>query len=337
MQSPKAPDVPIEDVRQTVGRHLRYGLSLPERTVRSTAGIVGGALRESAAVLLPRAFRDARTYRGFVGQMLDFMAEDVGGVARAREVREDERVESYVARKTVGNFVELASLATIHMSPLLVLALVSDIAYGSRAYLVEFAEELEQRGLIERADSIQKADDLLDAVADASRRTATAFDTPPLSVDGLRETIRNTRDSLAEVDVAGVLPEVELRRLWGRIGAAAQRQGVSTFDVSGIMALGSLDRVGKFGGGALSSVRAAGSLLDRHVFDHYRTVLADMEERGFYPSLATASRPYAEAVWRNFAADRPTLTEEFLTTGGVRRTWRHARDWIRARTSRREA
>ena len=337
MQSPKAPDVPIEDVRQTVGRHLRYGLSLPERTVRSTAGIVGGALRESAAVLLPRAFRDARTYRGFVGQMLDFMAEDVGGVERAREVREDERVESYVARKTVGNFVELASLATIHMSPLLVLALVSDIAYGSRAYLVEFAEELEQRGLIERADSIQKADDLLDAVADASRRTATAFDTPPLSVDGLRETIRNTRDSLAEVDVAGVLPEVELRRLWGRIGAAAQRQGVSTFDVSGIMALGSLDRVGKFGGGALSSVRAAGSLLDRHVFDHYRTVLADMEERGFYPSLATASRPYAEAVWRNFAADRPTLTEEFLTTGGVRRTWRHARDWIRARTSRREA
>ena len=192
-------------------------------------------------------------------------------------------------------------------------------------------------GLIERADSIQKADDLLDAVADASRRTATAFDTPPLSVDGLRETIRNTRDSLAEVDVAGVLPEVELRRLWGRIGAAAQRQGVSTFDVSGIMALGSLDRVGKFGGGALSSVRAAGSLLDRHVFDHYRTVLADMEERGFYPSLATASRPYAEAVWRNFAADRPTLTEEFLTTGGVRRTWRHARDWIRARASRREA
>ena len=142
---------------------------------------------------------------------------------------------------------------------------------------------------------------------DASRRTATAFDTPPLSVDGLRETIRNTRDSLAEVDVASVLPEVELRRLWGRIGAAAQRQGVSPFDVSGIVALGSLDRVGRFGSGALSSVRAAGSLLDRHVFDHYRTVLADMEERGFYPSLATASRPYAEAVWRNFAARSPDV------------------------------
>ena len=325
-----------EDVRQVVRRRLRYGLSLPERAVRSTAGIVGGALRESATVLLPRAFRDARTYRGFVGQMLDFMAEDMGGVERASE-RKDAPVERYVARKTVGNFVELASLATVHVSPMLILALVSDIAYGSRAYLSEFAQELEQRGVIEDADSIRKADDLLDAVADASQRTATAFDTPPLSVDELRETIRQTRDSLSEVDVANVLPEVELRRLWERMGAAAQRQGVSPFDVSGLMTLGALDRVGSFSGGALSSVQAAGTLLDRHVIDHYRMVLADIEERGFYASLATASRPYAEAVWRNFAADRPTLTEEFLAKGGFKRTWRRARDWIRAPRRRKSA
>ncbi len=183
---------------------------------------------------------------------------------------------------------------------------------------------------------MRRADDLLDAVADASKRTATAFDTPPLSVNGLRETIRETRDSLAEVDVASVLPEVELRGLWDRIGTAAQRQGVSAFDVSGLMTLGSLDRVGKLWTGALSGAQAAGTLLDRHVLDHYRSVLGDIEERGFYPSLATASRPYTEAVWRNFAADRPTLTEEFLATGGVRRTWGRARAWIRTRSRRRE-
>ena len=236
--------VPAEEVRQIVRRRLRYGLSLPERVVRSTAGVLGGALRESATVLLPQAFRDAQTYRGFVGQMLDFMAEDMGGVERAGQRHEGDRVERYVARKTVGNFVELASLATVHLSPMLVLALVSDIAYGSRAYLAEFAQELEQRGVIEDADAIRKADDLLDAVADASQRTATAFDTPPLSVDGLRETIRETRESLAEVDVASVLPEVELRGLWERISAAAQRQGVSPFAVSGLMTLGALDREG---------------------------------------------------------------------------------------------
>ena len=329
-------EVPTQDVREAVRRRLRYGLSLPERAVRGTAGIVGGALRESVSVLLPRAFRDAKTYRGFVGQMLDFMAEDMGGVERKQEQRDerDDHVERYVARKTVGNFVELASLATVHLSPMLVLALVSDIAYGSKAYLSEFAQELEQRGVIDDADSIRKADDLLDAVGAASQRTATAFDTPPLSVDELRETVRDTRDSLAEVDVASVLPEVELRRLWERMGATARRQGISAFDVSGLMTLGTLDRVGKLGGGALSSAQAAGTLLDRHVFDHYRTVLFDIEERGFYASLATTSRPYAEALWRNFRAERPTLTEEFIASGGVGRAWGRARDWVSARRRR---
>ena len=323
---------PPDDVRETVRRHLRYGLSLPERALRSTAGIVGGALRESAGVVLPRAFRDAKTYRVFVGQMLDFMAEDMGGVERVPGGGPDDRVDDYVARKTVGNFVELASLATVHMSPMLILALLSDLAYGSKAYLREFAEELEQRGVIDDAKSIHKADDLLEAVADASERTATAFDTPPLSVDGLRDTIRETRESLADVDVRNVLSEGELKRLWEGMGEAARRQRVSPFDVSGLMTLSALQRAGqarKIGSGALSSVQAAGTLLDRHVFDHYRTVLAEVEEKGFYPSLAEVSRPYTEAVWRNFAADRPTLTEDFLAKGGVGNAWRSVRDRIR--------
>ena len=180
-----------------IRRYLRYGLSIPERGLRSTAGVVGGALRESAAVLLPQAFRDAKTYQVFVGQMLDFMAEDMGGVQRTALPADEARVEGYVARKTVGNFVELASLATLHLSPMLVLAVVSDVAYGSKAYLNELAEELEKRNVIDDAGAIQKADDLLEAVADASGRTATAFDTPPLSVEGLKETIRETRESLA--------------------------------------------------------------------------------------------------------------------------------------------
>ena len=318
-----------------IRRYLRYGLSIPERGLRSTAGVVGGALRESAAVLLPQAFRDAKTYQVFVGQMLDFMAEDMGGVQRTALPADEARVEGYVARKTVGNFVELASLATLHLSPMLVLAVVSDVAYGSKAYLNELAEELEKRNVIDDAGAIQKADDLLEAVADASGRTATAFDTPPLSVEGLKETIRETRESLAQIDARNVLPEVELRRLWEGMRRSARQQGVSPFDISGLITLRSLDRIGKLGSGALSSVQAAGTLLDRHVLDHYRVVLADINEVGFYPSLAAASRPYAEAVWRNFALTRPTLTETFLADGGPRRVWNDARAWLSGRIGRR--
>ena len=323
LESSDAPDT------ASIRHHLIYGLSLPERAIRGTAGIVGGALRESAAALIPQTFRNARTYQLFVGQMLDFLAEDVGGVARPDRSKTS-RVENYVARKSVGNFIEMASLATIHVSPMLLLAIVSDVAYGSKTYLRELAEELEARGVIGDASAIQQVDDLLEAAASASEETAATFDTPPLSVNGLRETIRQTRDKLRGIDPAQLLSEDEISRLWDGIKSTARRENVSPLAISGAMTLGSLDQFAKVGSGALSSVRVAGGLLDRVVLDHYRTVLKDIRENGFYPTLAESSRPYAEALWLNFSADRATVTERFLTGGGAERVLGKARRWLGA-------
>ena len=54
-----------------VYQYLVYGLSVPERALRSASGIVGGALHESASLLVPMAFRNSRTYKSLVGQMLE--------------------------------------------------------------------------------------------------------------------------------------------------------------------------------------------------------------------------------------------------------------------------
>lgn len=310
--------------------YLLYGLSLPERAIRGTAGVVGGTLRESAAILVPQSFRNARTYRIFIGQMLDFMAEDMAGVDHEHRPGPP-RVENYVARKTVGNFVDLTTLATLHVSPMLLLALVGDIAYGSKTYLKELAEDLEVRGVIEDAGAVRQADDLLDAVAEASQKTAQTFDTPPLSVDGLQDTIRQTRESVAEMNPARVIPKKELDRLWGRIRATAKGEGVSPLAVSGLMTLGTLEKIGKIGTGTLSTVRVAGSLVNRHVFDHYRDALADIHRVGFYKTLSASGRPYANALWRNFSTQRATLTEEFIKGGGAGRTWRRVRGWVPGR------
>ena len=300
-----------------------YGLSLPERVLRSTAGVVGGTLRESAAVVLPDAVRNAKTYQVFVGQMLDFMAERIG------RVDSPERGSSeFLARKTVGNFIDVASLATLHLSPMLLLAIVSDLAYGSQAYLREMAEEMQRQGVIADASKIRRVDDLLDQVADFSGQTANAFDQPPLSADGLKETVRQTREALARIDIAEVLPQPELRRMWSDLHDAARRQGVSTFRISGAVTLASLDKVGRLGSGALSTVQAAGTLLDRHVLAHYRGVLGNVERQGFYTSLAASSRPYLEAAWGNFSPLRTTVTEDFLRHGGASRAWGKARRWL---------
>jgi hypothetical protein len=69
----------------TVYDYLLYGLSLPERALRSTGALVGGTLRESSELLLPRAFRNSQSYRLFLQQMLDFVVEDVGGVQRDQD------------------------------------------------------------------------------------------------------------------------------------------------------------------------------------------------------------------------------------------------------------
>ena len=308
--------------------YMLYGLSLPERAIRGTAAVVGGTLRESATFLVPQSFRNAKTYQVFIGQMLDFMAEDMAGVD-PKHRPSPPRVENFVARKTVGNFVDLATLATFHVSPMLLLALVGDIAYGSKAYLKELAEDLEARGVIEDASAIQQADDLLDAVASASQKTAQSFDTPPLSVDGLKETIRQTRESVSEIDPSVVLPKEDLDRLWERIRSTAKGEGVSPLEISGLMTLGTLDKIGKIGTGTLSTVRVAGSLVNRHVLDHYREALGDISRDGFYRTLSTSSRPYVDALWRNFSSERATLTEDFIKSGGVGRTWRRVRGWVK--------
>ncbi len=314
----------------SVRDYLLYTLSLPERTLRSASGLLGGALRESACLLVPQAFQDCKTYSIMVGQMLDFLAEDVGGVERAQAdpAGAAAKVENFVARKAVGNFVEMAGLATFHLSPMLLLAVVSDVAYGSQAYLKELAGELKQHGVIDQDSTIDHVDDLFNAIASAAGTTASAFDTPPLSVDGLRQTIDDTRRAVNSIDPTKVIPQAEVTRLWKDIHEIASAQGVDPLAVSSAMTLYSLDRIGSASRGALSTVRAAGTLFDRHVVDHYRSGLRRIQERGFYTTLAETSKPYTDAVWTNFSTSRSTITEDVLSGRLVGQAWSTVRRWF---------
>src|SRR5262245_47464178 len=139
---------PSATTPRTPLQHLGYVLSLPERAVRGGTGLVGGMLRESASLLVPQSFQSSRTYSVMVRQMLDFLVHDVGGVAQGNQASSTSAVDNYVARKAVGNFVDMAALATLHASPLMLLAVVSDVAHGSKVYLKELADELKAEGVI---------------------------------------------------------------------------------------------------------------------------------------------------------------------------------------------
>src|SRR6187401_773969 len=163
-------------------QRVLFWLSVPERALRSGVNLLGGALRETAELLVPQTFQDSRSYTLMVRQMLDFLVEDVGRGPN-RKVAEGEiekRDADFLARKTVGNFVEMSALATLHISPLTLLAIVSDLAYGSKVYLEELAVELKRDGVIDESSTIHSASDLLSAVAETSGKTAAVFNTPPL-------------------------------------------------------------------------------------------------------------------------------------------------------------
>jgi hypothetical protein len=303
-----------------------YWLSVPERTLRGGVNLVGGALRESASLLVPQSFQDSRSYTLMVRQMLDFLVEDVGR-GPARTSGEECRDADFLARKTVGNFVEMSALATLHLSPLTLLAIVSDLAYGSKVYLEELATELKRDGVIDENSTINSAGDLLAAVAETSSKTAAVFNTPPISVDGLRQTIEETRDSLNTINPRQILPEAEIRRLWTEMKQIADHEHIDLLQVSGAVTMQALSKAGTVSQGALSGVRVAGRLLDRHVVAHYSEAVARIRSVGVYRSLSETSGPYLAAVWENFSPKSSTVTEDLLSGKLVGAAWSTVRRW----------
>ena len=305
---------------------LVYGLSLPERTVRSTSAIVGGLVNETAARLIPTAFRSSRSYSVFIQQALDMMIHDVGGVKNANQPVVDE-AESKLARKAVGGLLDVAGAATLHLSPMTVLAVFSDLAYGSSHYLKLLSEELKREGIIDDVSSIDHVSDLVDVLNSASGKAAEAMDTPPISLDGFKETIQQLRTEINKVDPSHVIPQAEIQRMWREMESAATQADVGLWDVSTTMTMFAVNRVSTGTRGALSSISVAGNILEEHIFTHYFDALDQIEENGLYQTLADVSTPYLSAVWENFAGERETWTEELVTGRMFGKAWNSVRGW----------
>ncbi len=318
----RPPDI-AESALAPLARNLLFGLSLPERVVRSAVGLTAGAVKEFAGFIVPSAFQTSKSYEIAITNSLNFLTETVGGVKRA-EAKADEAGET-IARRAVGNFMDLAGLATFHVSPMWVLAVVSDVCYGTKTYVAEVAKELQAQGVIDDASTIHHVDDILDAIQRASGSAASTFDKPPLSVEELRTTIDETRQSLAQADVRKLIPQAELAGYWNEMQQAAAADNVSLLDVSAAITMNTLARVGTVSQGALTGVRVAGGIFNRNVLGHYRDSLNRLIEKGFYEMVRESYQPYVDAVWTNFSGERKSWTEQVLDPNnvalGMKRVW----------------
>ena len=267
-------------------------LSLPERVVRALAAVLGGAVHETAEVLLPRFARRSRLYEATAKNLLRIVIELFGDVEREAPIGEPDAGE-LLKRKTAGNAMELGSIAAFGFSPLWLLAAASDISHGSRVYLEVLVAELKRAGVVAKGAELQSLDDLLGALEGASGTTARLIDLPPFELSGLRASFSELRSSASELPT----PQ-QLAALYAGLQRTAARERQSLLEVSSGIGLA-----------FLLSARHVGR---EHVVVPYREDWQPLREEGFAAYARRISGPYLAAMSGHFDPERETWTERGL-------------------------
>jgi hypothetical protein len=297
-------------------QRLRYGLSLPERTIRSLASLAGGTSSLLVETLFPESLRKTITYELTIGLMQRFVVEQVAGMEPKRLEGTTELAKDYVQRKMAGTALEAAGLLTIGFSPLWVMAIAGDAAAGSKIFLNRLVKYLKQNGVMAEQKQARNLLDVLEAIQDASRRSATALDMPPLTRRDLVAMADEMKASYYQVfkNSKNLLPHLEA--IWQRMEQIARRDNVSMERLSGAVALDVVTWSKRGMGVARSAGRAGSELIDEQILDSYRRALATAAEQGMDKYMRDQMRPFLQMAKAHFDPARKTWTETRLKGKG---------------------
>ena len=188
---------PLKDAAKFLWNGTVYALSLPERYVRGLSALLGGIFKETTDILVPGVVKDTTSYNIFVGNILRFTVENVGGV---KGVYDDEGLEGeFATRKLIGNTIEGVGIATIHLSPLWFFAFFADSVKGGQAYLERLHEEMVENGYIGPETSADSFTTLFEGLERTTTSFAQNIDTPPLTKDEILSNIEEIRDSISDL------------------------------------------------------------------------------------------------------------------------------------------
>jgi hypothetical protein len=268
--------------------------SIPERLVRSLAAVIGGALHETGALVLPRFVRQSRLYEATAKNLLRVLVEGVGSVEGAStEQKDGPDPGQIVKRKVAGNVVELGSIAAFGFSPLWILAAASDVVHGSRTYLDSFVRELKAKGVIESGATFETVDDLLAVLEGETGTTARLIDMPPLEVAAMRDTVTEFRSHTSDLP-----SQDEMAAVYASLRRTADQERRPLLDVST--------------GVGLAFLAATRSVGREHIAGPYAEDWEPLRSEGFARYAQRISKPYGQAVGRHFDGERPTYTERVL-------------------------
>lgn len=302
----------VNEAASALSAVFRYATSLRERTIRSATAFAG-AVRESSDWLVPNSFRNARSYAIFARQMLEYVndAANVRLVFSGKENESEKSAHVDLARKTVGNLFDMTALATFSFSPITVLAVYSDLGHGDSSYLIQLSDRLKEHAIVDSSVQLSSSAELADAIAAAAGGATDVFDQPPIATESLRRTIAHIQ---AEVDTASErVSSEELGQLWRQMQLAAQQQSASMWDISATISVVTLSARLQTGEATPTVLSLPANTTGPDLVDQYWNGLRAIERDGLIPTLSSASEPYMDTIWSNFAVNRRTWTEQLLT------------------------
>ena len=305
---------PIKKVGKALWNVSLYTLSIPERYMRGLTALTGGMLKETTDLVVPDFVQDTTSYNIFVGNLLRFAVENVGGV---EGLYEDDSLEGeYATRKVIGNAIEGVGIATVHASPLWIFAFFADSVKGGQAYLDRLSDELVERGYIESEKTSKSLKGLLEGIEKTTSSFAQNIDTPPLSKDEIINNVSEIRDSINELWVttgkaAGDITE-DVGDIMQEFIDTANEEDQSFLELGGLMTLQATSRAKKAVGMAITAPHVAGKMLSDNILGYYRDTLADIHEHGYAQVASEVIDPYGNAILKQFDANKETWTEKIF-------------------------
>jgi hypothetical protein len=224
----------MTDFQEKTGFSLGFGLSLPERTIRALAALVGGLIYELTEILLPGWLRRTRLYQAIIAGLLRIVVELVGGVSGVL-LPNDVTGGELVLRKAAGTGIEFAGLLAMGWSPLWLFAVAADLTGGTRTYLRALVTELQRDGVLAADAEIASVEQLLNTLEASSGLVAETLDAPPLNVDELRGSWQELRGKKTE------LPDAEhLSKIYNEMQQVTEQEHTSLKEVSALIGTGAL-------------------------------------------------------------------------------------------------
>ena len=298
---------------ESARQRLLYTLSLPERTIRALAAIVGGASILLSEALFPASLRDTTTYKVTLGLLQQFLIERVAGMKDRFDEGHVQLGEDYVQRKMAGTALEAAGLLTMGYSPLWVFAILGDTAGGSKVFLNRLVKYLKENGVVTEDMEAGELVDVLEAVQEATSKSATTIDTPPLSREELSELADEMKLSYGRVFVSTKNLTPRLEAIWKNMEQLALREDISLERLIGIMTVEAAAWSKKGMGIAVAAGQTGVELFNEKVLDSYRNTLAMASEQGIDKYLRSHMRPFMQSARGHFDPRQKTWTETKLT------------------------